>query len=251
MEESAESVRFPTVSESSIQELLRDKHSENTRNATKMAVACFTSYLRIRKYPDNFESLPKETLGPILKQFYCEARKRNGDYKRSALISIRSGLNRHLQSTNQNIDFISDPAFIAANEVFTARKVELKKLGKGQIAHHMDISEDDMQLLYSSGAFALSTAQTLQYKVFFELMLYICRRGRENLRTLTPEHFKIAQDLDGRRYLFQAKDELRKNRREDDDCKSEGGRMYAIPGNIMCPVASYEKYLCKLNPLCS
>lgn len=57
-------------------------------------------------------------------------------------------------------------------------------------------------------------------------------------------------DGSGRRYVYQALDELDKNHRENDDpSDSTGdGRMYERAGSPFCPVSAYELYLSKLNP---
>ena len=47
--------------------------------------------------------------------------------------------------------------------------------------------------------------------------------------------------------MYQQKDELTKNHREDSEAQ-EGGLMYEIPGSATCPVLSMEKYIAKLNP---
>ena len=47
--------------------------------------------------------------------------------------------------------------------------------------------------------------------------------------------------------MYQQKDELTKNHREDSEAQ-EGGLMYEIPGSATCPVLSTEKYIAKLNP---
>lgn len=54
-------------------------------------------------------------------------------------------------------------------------------------------------------------------------------------------------------FLYQKKDELTKNRRENDEAE-EGGLMFERRDDPMCPVHSFEKYLTfltKLNPKCS
>ena len=66
-----------------------------------------------------------------------------------------------------------------------------------------------MANIYSSNVFDTNTPQGLQYSVRFELMIYICRRGRENLRQLTKNHFAIGVDANGRGYVYQAKDEMK------------------------------------------
>ena len=104
--------------------------------------------------------------------------------------------------------------------------------------------------MYSSEVFADTTPIGLQNKVWFEIMMYFCRRGRENLRQLTKESFGIATDATGRRYVHQKTDELTKNRQEKDEAE-EGGYMYEQADNLLCPVKLFEKYLSKLNPKCN
>ena len=88
-------------------------------------------------------------------------------------------------------------------------------------------------------------------KLWFELMIYICRRGRENLRDLKQDHFQIYTDSDGREYVAQARDELTKKTREDNrSTRTDGGRMYETRDNN-CPVVSFKKYTSKLNPACN
>ena len=88
--------------------------------------------------------------------------------------------------------------------------------------------------------------RTLQNKVFFEIMLYFCRSGRQNLRELKIKDFAFTKDDKRARYVTKSGDELTKNRREDDD-GFEGGMVFKKPGP-QCPVASLELYIKHLNP---
>ena len=56
-------------------------------------------------------------------------------------------------------------------------------------------------------------------------------------------------DASGRRYAFQNRDELTKNRREVSEAE-EGGFMYERQDDPMCPVHSLDMYISKLNPEC-
>ena len=60
-------------------------------------------------------------------------------------------------------------------------------------------------------------------------MLFFCRRGQENLRELKADSFSIATDACGRKYVYQVRDELTKNRRENNEAE-EGGFMYERQG---------------------
>ena len=50
---------------------------------------------------------------------------------------------------------------------------------------------------------------SLQKKFFFELMLFLCRRGRENLRTL-KNSFVVKIDGNGVEFIEKSMDELTK-----------------------------------------
>ena len=87
---------------------------------------------------------------------------------------------------------------------------------------------------------------TLQNKVFFEIMLYFCRRGRQNFRELKIKDFSFRKDDKGARYACKTGHELTKNRREDDE-GFEGGMMFEKAG-LLCPVTSLELFIKHLNP---
>ena len=59
----------------------------------------------------------------------------------------------------------------------------------------------------------------------------MCRTGRDDLRAMTIERFKINTDPeDGRRYICQVVDKADKNHKESDTLSSNEGRIYEIRG---------------------
>ena len=213
--------RFATVSKNELEKLLADKDAENTKKATKLAVNIFTTYLKEKKIkePDDKESL-------------------------AAVCGF--GLNRQYIST-RDINIINDPAFNETNKVFGAKCVELKRQGLAKVEHKQPICQEDLQKLYECGIFDISNPVTLQNKIFFEVMLYFCRRGRQNLRQLKKTDFSVMTDGKGNKYVRKITDELTKNRRENDD-GLDGGIMLENSGSH-CPVTSFKLYIKHLNPL--
>lgn len=143
-------------------------------------------------------------------------------------------------------DVIESDEFREANTVFKAQCVLLKKEGFCQVSHHPPISEEDLKSLYECNVFSLDEPKSLQRKVFFDIMYYFCRRGRENLRQLTKFDFEIKVDKNNIEYAVKVNDELSKNHRECDE-NQERGLMVATQ-NENCPVKSLKLYLSKLNP---
>lgn len=144
------------------------------------------------------------------------------------------------------MDIIKDPEFTEANTVYQTEISELKREGKVKTQHKPPINNEDIRKLYESGLFNLNQPDTLQNKVFFEIMLFFCRRGRQNLRELKTEDFSIKTDPYGVRYVDKINDELTKNHRENDEAQEKQAMFETV--EPMCPVMSFEKYVFHLNP---
>ena len=113
----------------------------------------------------------------------------------------------------------------------------VKAEGKGDVEHKPPISANDLKRRYQHATtLDQETPKGLSRKVWFELVLYFCRRGRENLRELTPSHFEVCRDDLGRKYVKKAKSERTKNPQGDSNEENlSGGRMYET-GILMCPI---------------
>jgi len=114
-----------------------------------------------------------------------EARKQNGEkYTKTSLTSILFGLWPFVKNCHPEMDIMSSPDFKQSNTIFKAQTVQLKREDKAKVQHKPTISEEDLQRLYCSSAFDMNMAAGLQNKVWFEVMLFFCRRGQESLHEL-------------------------------------------------------------------
>ena len=59
-------------------------------------------------------------------------------------------------------------------------------------------------------AFNVGTPVVLQKKVWFEIMSYLCRRGRENLRSMSKSTFVVEKVSSGLEHVHQVIDEADK-----------------------------------------
>ena len=182
------------------------------------------------------EEIQDEDLPDRLLQFYCDLRKTDGDtYKINSLKSIRAGLNRHFKAT-RGIDIVTDVRFHKANEMFDGVKVEVKKQGKGVTVSKKPISSQDMKTISSYFTYSHQMKpdpKMLQEFVSFNTLYYFCRRGHENLYTMTKGHFKIQTDSEtNQKYVIQSIDKLDKNHRADDQNATNEGRMYEMKGKF-------------------
>ena len=226
-------------------EIAGRKRLSKHKKATKASKAIFEEYIREKKlhHPEI-----SEELASVLKSFYAEVRKKDGsEYTKNLLCSIRFGLNRYFRSVFNN-DIIKDKEFDEANSVYEAQCVALKKRGLVKTEHKPPIADEDIKRLYESGVFNTDNPTALQNKVFFEIMFFFCRRGRQNLRELKRDDFAIKRTHKDYDVLSKKTDELTKNHRVNDAQAEEGGIMVAND-TPYCPVHLFEKYLNHLNSL--
>ena len=104
--------------------------------------------------------------------------------------------------------------------------------------------------MYSSGVLGIDNPVSLQHKVYVEVALHFCRRGREGLREHTKNSFCEKVDSDGRTYINLSFNELEKNHQglgKGDE--TEEPRMYE-QGGENCPLKSFRTYLSKLHGGC-
>lgn len=210
-----------------IERLLSSKDAKNTAKATSLAHKLFAKTVDVAEAEKNTTTLDK-----ALANFYASARKEDGTrYKAGSFLTLRQGLRRHFSEAN-NIDIVNDKEFAYSTKVFKATMTDLRRRGLGAINHHSPITKTDMQKLYSGETcvFDVESPHGLLQKVWLEIMYYLCRRGQENLRSMTKATFGVRTDSKGRRYVYQIIDELDKNHRSHGTGSVTQGRMYELPG---------------------
>lgn len=237
-----ENFGFELIDDQGIEQLLDGADSENTKKAVKYSVNRLEQYEKYvgEKAPVQSE----EKLDHFLTKFFASLRQKNGElYQKKSMQTIRYGLQRHFMRFGYNI--VEGPDFKNSNKVWKAMMVKLKKAGKGSVTHKSPIGKGDMDKIQNSSALDISTPEGLQNKVFMDLMMYFGNRGRENVRSMTPEDYIMQTDEDGLRYIIH-RDMMTKTRRAEDD-ESFSGSMYEIPGSERCPVTTFLDYVGKLN----
>ena len=227
------SSRFANMSDEDMEKLVEDASSQNTKNVINVAWKIFEQYIveKLHIRPSCQQDMSAKSLVPVLRKFYCNVRNRNGEpYVKKTMISIRYGLQKKFEKSHK-FDIVNDDRFKDSNDIFHACLKKMKKDGAGESKHKEVISEEDIKRLYSTLTLSTKTPKSLQYKVFFELMMFMCNRGRENLRNMTKEDFVVDTDAGGRRYVVYVKKRLSKNHQGGvDDLDDGGGRMYEKPG---------------------
>lgn len=111
----------------------------------------FSEWLKATNRDTAFEKLPDEILDTYLCQFFGEVQKQNGQpYSKSAMINLRSGLNRYLQSppNNRIINLMRNDTFQNANKVFKGKLQLNKQAGHDTSKPHSAIKKADLDKIY-------------------------------------------------------------------------------------------------------
>ena len=96
-------------------------------------------------------------------RFYVDLRQTTGEaYRRSSLVNVRAGINRHLISPpfDRKVNLMHDVEFQSANQVFYCVIRTLKQQGLDKTVHKSAIWEDDFKKLYSSGVLGTETERS-------------------------------------------------------------------------------------------
>ena len=188
-----------------------------------------------------------------LRRFYAEARNKSGDaYSKSTLLGFRHSIERYLNAPplNKGLKLTSDPRFKRSNEMLNATVISLKRQGKENVKHKPAIENEDFLRLKSSQVLALSSPLPLFRNVWFHIVLFFCRRGREGQRTLKTTSFKFEVDPTGQNYATMAHDEATKNHPggiADVPSTEKLARMYETD-EVNDGYKALKLYMSKLNP---
>ena len=100
-----------------------------------------------------------QELDENLRQFYAEARNRNGEnYSRATLLSLRNDIKRFLDAppNNRGISFNKDPRFVLSNQMLDAKIKQLKKDGLQNTTHKLVIEQEDLEKLKNGEILSLT-----------------------------------------------------------------------------------------------
>ncbi|XP_068692575.1 uncharacterized protein [Montipora foliosa] len=175
--------------------------------------------------------MDEKQLDNSLSQFYIEARSKRGEeYSKSSLISFRNAIERHLNNPPYNKTLkLNSASFTNSNRMLNAKIKSLKK------QHKDAIPVDNLKKLKAGPVLRLTDAWSLLRNVWFHVVLYWCRRGREGQRNLKPSSFKFAVDEQGKRYVTMTHDETSKNHPgglKDKSPFEKTARMYETKSDI-------------------
>ncbi|XP_060063319.1 uncharacterized protein LOC132543817 [Ylistrum balloti] len=208
----------------------------------------------------SISQMPPEQLADYLKDFYTTVKFKGIEVKdvvSTPVVSLkylRNGLHRYFQK-HYDVDILKDACFEHANKVFDVTSRALPRR-----CNKFRIEFDDLRKIYMGPGMSLDQPDTLQNKIFFDINLYICNRGKDFLRVMAKDDFVISTDADGRRYVwlkyhpkFSTRELLAMGGVGEQDLTNNGtqigDKMFERKGDPRCPVTSFLAYLSHLHPM--
>ena len=201
------------------------------------------------------ENVTVGQLDTNLPRFYAEARNKSGEsYSKFSLLGFRHAFERYLNAPplSRGLKLSLYPRFQRSNEMLNAQIVPLKRRGKENVTNKPAIESEDLMRLKNSPAIALSNPLALLRNVWFHVVLFFCRRGREGQRQLKKTSFKFEVDASGRISVTMAHDEATKNHPggvSDVPSSEKLARMHETPEEND-GYKALKVYMAKLNPQC-
>ena len=196
-----------------------------------------------------FDHLQEVVFAEISRKFYGSVLQKNGkEYSKSGLINLRSGLNHHLHAPpyKRSCDLMNDRVFTQANLEFTGRLRGNKDKGLDVLTPRITLEKEDLEKLFNeyfpkAAADNLDT-EVLLHKIFFDIMYYTGRRGKEGLRNLKKESFIVKTAPDGKQFIEITFNEKSK-KNQGDSLSAAANTLHkdhhvitSFPNSPLCPV---------------
>ena len=208
-----------------------------------------------------FEELNEEHLAEVLRKFYGTVRQKNGnEYSKSGMINLRSGINRYLHAPpyKKSFDLMNDRVFTQANLVFSGRLRDNKDKGLDVSAPRIALDKEDLEKLFNeyfpkAAGDDLNT-EVLLHKIFFDIMYYTGRRGKEGLRSLDKNSFVVKSGGDGMEFIEITFNEKTKKNQGDtlsvaaNALHNDHHVITSIPNSNLCPIDTFKCYVDLLHP---
>ena len=181
--------------------------------------------------------LSRPQLADFLRDFYLKMKQKSDDSP--PLKDLRLGLHKFFLE-EVNIDILHDRNFELANTTF-----EQGLRSNPRKCHKVRIDMEDLKKIYLGEAMDTNKPDTLQNKVFFDISLYICNKGKDYLRNMKKTDFDVTTDIHGRRYVwlkdasaapipreeeYPLKLKLKRAAEDNNPAYQIGERMYERPG---------------------
>lgn len=206
-----------TMSSQNPTERETDNTWENLDERVRRAVIALRDFARQKEKDFQYViSLSSSDLGVFLKEFYLHHRSQTEDDGAASVLNLqrmRADLSDYFKKA-MDVDILKGSDFTECNGVIQpisddnpVKESGAKSNTSGVMKKHsrqrtFTFETNELRQIYFSDAMNLDEPESLQNKVFFDICMYICNRGKDFLRLMTKNDFDVATDQNGRRYVW-------------------------------------------------
>lgn len=187
----------------SVDEFIENQAKKNTQQATARDMKNVQRWLYDnRREPRLIEHIPPQHLNGLLCELFIGIRKSDGtNYEPTSLEGLKNSIERYLKGKNYQAS-LRDRVFGQCIRALTAKKMELKKLGKGNKPNKsMNITPEEEEKMYASGSLGSSSPKSLQFTVFYYFGKMFGLRGRDEARQLKFGDIQLKLTSNGEKFL--------------------------------------------------
>ena len=144
------SKRFSILDDGDVSALEKNSKNDNTTRSTATWLKTFNSWAESRNIVPELSLFAPDELNDILRRFYAEVRKENGDdYEPDSLRVMQAALHRYLISCKYPKSIMSDKEFKSSRDVLEGKARMLRTNGKGKRPNAASaLSREDENLLW-------------------------------------------------------------------------------------------------------
>ena len=224
---------------------------QNTKAATARDIKNVQRWLwENKREPKSLENILPAWLDSYLAELFISIRKSDGtDYEPTSLEAIKNSVDRYLKDKGCTHS-LRDRTFHKTQEALKAKKMSLKKDGKGRKANASEpVTRESENKLYETGQMGMKSPGSLQLSVFYHLGKLFGLRGRDEPRNIKYGDVVLRQSGDGTEYLeLHERASKTMDGSGKDDYRSTVPRLFAVDGPAeKCPVALFKEF-CRRRP---
>ena len=217
--------------------------SKSTLRKQKIVVGRFYEWLRSNNEMQKLEELSIGRIDQLLAFWLMDLKSVDGsDYEVGTLTSYLSSIKAYLKGLGHDVEKLD-----ITKQVTTAKKKELKSLGKGNFPNRASrLSSEEEDRLWDTGAFGSENPESLLHGLWYLFTKGFGFRGRHEARQLRVGDVEQKCDSEGRAFL-QWNERLTKTRNgSSSHHRPFAPRLFETPKEPRrCPVKLYNLYMSK------
>ncbi|XP_044178600.1 uncharacterized protein LOC122960461 [Acropora millepora] len=229
---------------SDVQSYILEQRPENTVKKTNSDLNTWKRYLKGLKEEREIEFIPSEELNLLMCRFFMDAKKKDGGpYEPSTLTSFQRSLQRYLKDKGSKLNILKDTDFSKSREVLLAKKKQLvEESAKGNRPRAArEITEEEEDLLFTSGEFGDHNAEALQRTVWWLLSMQFGFRAWDESRKLKWGDVSLITDATTKNEVLLWTGERGSKTRHGESARAFNPTAQAT-SNKRCPVKYYKSF---------